>query len=110
MDMLDTLTGTLLTRLAWTSAQAVLLITVVWLISRLLPRLTSALRCMLWWLVGMQLIIGLCWGSAVELPLLRPVTQASTFVGLAAPTVPVAVTAAARTTGKVPCSRSGSRR
>lgn len=98
MDMLDTLTGTLLTRLAWTSAQAALLITVVWLISRLLPRLSAALRCTLWWLVGMQLIIGLCWGSAVELPLLHPVAHASTFVGLTAPTVPVAVTAAARNT------------
>ncbi|MDQ6647789.1 MAG: peptidase M56 [Pseudomonadota bacterium] len=80
MDALDTLTDILLTRLVWTSAQAVLLIAVVWLISRRLPQLSASLRCMLWWLVGMQLIIGLCWSSPVELPLLAPVAPSSVSV------------------------------
>ncbi|MEP7185337.1 MAG: M56 family metallopeptidase [Rhodanobacter sp.] len=80
MDTLDTLIDTLLTRLVWTSAQAVLLIAVVWLISRLLPQLCCAFRCTLWWLVGMQLIIGLCWNSPVELPLLTPLAQPSAII------------------------------
>ena len=80
MEVLDTLTSTLLTRLAWTSAQAALLIATVWLIGRLLPQLSSALRCALWWLVGLQLIIGLCWSAPVELPLLSPVALSSSLV------------------------------
>jgi bla regulator protein BlaR1 len=80
MDTLDTLANTLLTRLAWTSSQAVLLIATVWLIGRLLPQLSSALRCALWWLVGLQLIIGLCWSTPVELPLLTPVALSGSMV------------------------------
>ncbi len=71
MESLNVLLDTLLIRLAWTSAQAVLLIGAVWLIGRLLPRLPSALRCTLWWLVGLQLILGLCWSSPLQLRVLR---------------------------------------
>lgn len=80
MDTLDALTSTVLTRLAWTSAQAVLLIATVWLICRLLPRLSSARRCALWWLVGLQLIVGLCWSSPVHLALLTPAASADAVV------------------------------
>ena len=66
MESLNFLLDTLLIRLAWTSAQAVLLIGAVWLIGRLLPRLPAALRCTLWWLVGLQLILGLCWSSPLK--------------------------------------------
>jgi beta-lactamase regulating signal transducer with metallopeptidase domain len=77
MDALDTLVDTLLTRLVWTSAQAMILIAAVWLITRLLPQLSSALRCTLWWLVSAQLIVGLCWSTPLELPLLTPIAPAS---------------------------------
>lgn len=70
MESLNFLLDTLLIRLAWTSAQAVLLIGAVWLIGRLLPQLPSALRCTLWWLVGLQLILGLCWSSPLQLRVL----------------------------------------
>jgi beta-lactamase regulating signal transducer with metallopeptidase domain len=70
MESLNFLLDTLLIRLAWTSAQAVLLIGAVWLIGRLLPRLPAALRCTLWWLVGLQLILGLCWSSPLQLRVL----------------------------------------
>jgi beta-lactamase regulating signal transducer with metallopeptidase domain len=80
MDAFETLTDILLIRLAWTSAQAVILIAGVWLITRLLPRLSSAIRCALWWLVGAQLIIGLCWNAPLELQLLAPIAPASVIV------------------------------
>lgn len=77
MESLDHLAELLLSRLAWTSLQAVLLIGAVALITRLLPRLPAALRCMLWWLVGLQLVLGLCWHAPLELPLLAPTNAVS---------------------------------
>jgi len=78
MASLTVLLDTLLIRLAWTSAQAVLLIGAVWLIGRLLPQLSPALRCTLWWLVGLQLILGLCWSSPLQLRVLAPAAQIAT--------------------------------
>lgn len=78
MDTLNALLDILLMRLAWTSAQAVLLIGAVWLIGRLLPQLSSALRCTLWWLVGLQLVLGLCWSTPLQLRVLAPAAQRMT--------------------------------
>ncbi len=75
MESLPALLDVLLVRLAWTSGQAVLLIAAVWLIGRLLPQLPAALRCTLWWLVGLQLILGLCWSSPLSLRVLPPAPQ-----------------------------------
>ena len=80
METLNSLLDTLLLRLAWTSAQAVLLIGAVWLIGRLLPQLSSALRCTLWWLVGLQLILGLCWSTPLQLRVLPPPVQIETMM------------------------------
>lgn len=80
MESLTVLLDTLLARLAWTSAQAVLLIGAVWLIGRLLPQLPAALRCTLWWLVGLQLILGLCWSTPLSLRVLPPPAQIATVV------------------------------
>jgi beta-lactamase regulating signal transducer with metallopeptidase domain len=62
----------LLDRLVWTSIQAALLIGAVWLLCRWLPRWSPAMRCLLWWLVGLQLVLGLALGRPLELPLLAP--------------------------------------
>lgn len=78
MASLTILLDTLLIRLVWTSAQTVLLIGAVWLIGRLLPQLPAALRCTLWWLVGLQLILGLCWSSPLQLRVLAPAPQIAT--------------------------------
>ena len=94
MASLTILLDTLLIRLAWTSAQAVLLIGAVWLIGRLLPQLPSALRCTLWWLVGLQLILGLCWSSPLQLRVLAPAAQIATAAQDHA-VLPVAITDAA---------------
>ncbi|KZC15476.1 peptidase M56 [Rhodanobacter sp. FW510-R12] len=92
MDALGHFADTLLTRLLWTSIQASLLIGIVYLLGCLWPRLSAAMRCMLWWLVGAQLLLGLLWHAPLELPLLSPtpfeatapVTPPMTFFAAAA--------------------------
>ena len=64
--------ASLLARLGWASLQALILIALVALLVRLLPRLSAAMRCTLWWLVGAQLLIGLVWHAPVRLTLLAP--------------------------------------
>ncbi|MFI4958980.1 MAG: M56 family metallopeptidase [Lysobacterales bacterium] len=94
METLNHLVDVLLTRFVWTSIQAALLIGAVYLLGRLLPRLSAAMRCMLWWLVGMQLLLGLLWSAPVRLPLLSPPSlsapagpgqQSTTYVATTAP-------------------------
>ena len=72
MHALDQLAQALLLRLGWSSLQAVVLIALMALLIRLLPRLPAALRCTLWWLVGLQLMVGLVWHAPLQLPLLSP--------------------------------------
>lgn len=72
MTTIDHLASAWLERLAWTSLQAALLIAVVALLIRTLPRLPAAARCALWWLVGLQALLGLCWQAPIRLPLLAP--------------------------------------
>jgi len=81
MNTLDTFAGLLLERLAWTSLQALLLVGAVALVIRLRPQLSAATRCLLWWLVGLQLVVGMAWQSPVELP----------WLATAQPAPPVAV-------------------
>ncbi|MBA2079773.1 M56 family metallopeptidase, partial [Rhodanobacter sp. PCA2] len=70
MTTLAHLTAPLLERLAWTSLQAAVLVGIVALLIRVLPRLPAAARCALWWLVGLQVVLGLCWQAPIRLPLL----------------------------------------
>lgn len=81
MDTLSALTDMLLPRLAWTTAQATLLIAALWLIMRYMPRLSPAVRCTLWWLVAAQLVLGMIVNTPVQLHWLKSAQQAS-------PTVP----------------------
>ncbi|HET6555257.1 MAG TPA: M56 family metallopeptidase [Dyella sp.] len=76
MSALPSLMDTLLVRLGWTSLQAALLIGVIWLICRKLPRLSAATRSLLWWLVGLQVLTGLALPTPVALPLLSPPSAA----------------------------------
>lgn len=94
MNGLDHLAGALLERLAWTSLQAVVLVAVVALLVRVLPRLPAAARCALWWLVGAQVLLGLCWQAPIRLPLLTATPAATTPVAAVPPHgVPGAATA-----------------
>ncbi|MBD8880015.1 peptidase M56 [Rhodanobacter sp. 7MK24] len=72
MTTFDHLASAWLERLIWTSLQAVLLVAAVALLIRALPRLPAAARCALWWLVGLQALLGLCWQAPIRLPLLTP--------------------------------------
>ncbi|MGN6323288.1 MAG: M56 family metallopeptidase [Dyella sp.] len=72
MDTLNALADAVLPRLAWTSAQATVLIGALWLIVRWLPKLSPAVRCMLWWLVAAQLLLGLAVSTPVQLHWLAP--------------------------------------
>ncbi|MEN4902609.1 M56 family metallopeptidase [Luteimonas sp. TWI1437] len=64
---MDTMIATLLERLAATSLHTLVLAAVVWGLCRWLPRLSAASQCWLWWLVGVQAVLGLAVGR-MELP------------------------------------------
>ena len=105
MQSLNVLLDTPLLRLAWTSAQAVLLIGAVWLIGRLLPQLSSGSRCTLWWLVGLQLILGLCWSTPLQLRVLPPAAQVEAATQIAAALPAAAVMRVAPTVSRSTPSR-----
>ncbi|WP_454831278.1 M56 family metallopeptidase [Pseudoxanthomonas wuyuanensis] len=67
---IEFISGVLLPRLLAASVQATVLVAVVWMLCRLLPRLSAATRAALWWLVAAQLAIGMLWSSPLALPLL----------------------------------------
>lgn len=77
MDTLAAVVDTLFTRLAWTAAQATLLIGALWLLERCVPRLAPAMRCMLWWLVAAQLLLGVVVNSPVSLRWLKPAAESA---------------------------------
>lgn len=57
-------------RLWSTSLQSLVLVALVWLLCRCLPRLPAHTQCALWWLVALQAVLGLLWWTPVQLPLL----------------------------------------
>ena len=60
----------LLPRLLAASVQSTLFVVVVWALCKSLPRLSAAARAGLWWLVALQLVVGVLWSSPLALPLL----------------------------------------
>ena len=60
----------LLPRLLAACVQSTLFVVVVWALCSLLPRLSASARAGLWWLVALQLVVGLLWSSPLALPLL----------------------------------------
>ena len=79
--IMETFIASLLERLLMTSVQTALLAAVVWLLCRALPRLSPATQCWLWWLVALQVLVGLC-VDPVQLPWLP---QAPAAVAIASP-------------------------
>lgn len=67
---LELISDILLPRLLATSVQSTILVAVVWVLCRFVPRLSAATRCWLWWLVALQLLVGLAWSSPMALPVL----------------------------------------
>jgi Zn-dependent protease with chaperone function len=60
----------LLRHLGFAALQGALFILAVWVICRLAPRLPAGLRCTLWWLASLKLVVGLLWPAPLILPLL----------------------------------------
>ena len=67
---LELITEVILPRLLAASVQSVLVVALVMLVCKLWPRLSSGVRAGLWWLVALQLVVGLSWSSPLALPLL----------------------------------------
>jgi beta-lactamase regulating signal transducer with metallopeptidase domain len=106
MHALDVFAATLLERLIWTSLQATVLIGAVAAAIHWLPRLSAATRCLLWWLVSLQLLLGLAWHAPIALPLAPPVPATAPMVaGVPMPTRGEAETPArARPVAAVPAA------
>jgi beta-lactamase regulating signal transducer with metallopeptidase domain len=83
MHALDSFAALLLERLLWTSLQATVLIGAVAAAIHWLPRLSAATRCLLWWLVGLQLLLGMAWPAPIALPLAPPVPATASMVASA---------------------------
>jgi TonB family protein len=79
---METFITSLLERLLATSVQTALLAAVVWALCRALPRLSPATQCWLWWLVALQVLVGLC-VDPLQLPWLP---QAPAAIAVASPT------------------------
>lgn len=90
------LTEILLPRLFATSVQVTLLVAAVWLLCRVVPRISARTRTVLWWLVALQLVVGVLWSSPLRLPLL-PAAAMDTAVA-----APLHVTASAVADTQVP--------
>src|ERR1700730_5115791 len=82
---------TLVRQLAHAALMGTLFVLAVWLLCRLAPRLPAGLRCALWWLASLKLLLGLVWPAPLTLPLLP--TAAAPVAGWlpppAAPPAPV---------------------
>ena len=68
MEVMDRLAALWWPWLLWTSLQTLLLASLVALLDRCLPRLSAATRCLLWWLVGLQVLAGLGWRLGLVWP------------------------------------------
>ncbi|MDP9120605.1 MAG: hypothetical protein M3O15_04430, partial [Acidobacteriota bacterium] len=85
--------GKLLPRLLLASFQGTIFIAAVWLLCRLLPRLPASLRCTLWWLACLKLLLGLV--ALAPLPLaILPASQAPAPAGGAPLALPLPLTPA----------------
>jgi beta-lactamase regulating signal transducer with metallopeptidase domain len=81
------LSESVLGALARASLQGALLIMGVWLLCRLMPRLPAAVRCGLWWLACLHLLLALVWTEPVRLPLLPAPQHAPVLLSTALPRV-----------------------
>src|SRR6202521_1500472 len=67
----------LLRQLAQAALLGTIFVLAVWLLCRLAPRLPAGLRCALWWLACLKLLLGLAWPAPLVLALLPPAAPAA---------------------------------
>lgn len=87
----------LLWKLGATSVQTAVLTLAVWALCRGVKRLPATTQTWLWWLVGVQAVVGLLWNAPLQLPVLPAHTFASAL-GSADALVPMATATAAAST------------
>ncbi|MDV2452958.1 M56 family metallopeptidase [Xanthomonas hortorum] len=87
----------LLWKLGATSVQTAVLTLAVWALCRGVKRLPATTQTWLWWLVGVQAVVGLLWNAPLQLPVLPAHTVASAL-GSADALVPMATATAAAST------------
>jgi bla regulator protein blaR1 len=80
MGTLWDITDALFLRLIWAAVQATVLIGALWLLGRCTPRLSPAIRCMLWWLVAAQLVLGMTISKPVQLHWLPATNPVATII------------------------------
>ncbi|WP_127170079.1 M56 family metallopeptidase [Xanthomonas sp. BRIP62415] len=64
----------LLWKLGATSVQTAVLALAVWALCRAVKRLPATTQTWLWWLVGVQAVVGLLWNAPLQLPVLPAAT------------------------------------
>ncbi|ARR14381.1 M56 family metallopeptidase [Xanthomonas citri] len=84
-------------KLGATSVQTAVLVLVVWALCRGVRRLPAATQTSLWWLVGVQAMVGLVWSNPVQLPVL-PAHSVTSALGSADSLAPLANATAAAST------------
>ncbi len=75
------------------AVQGAILIGLVWLACRLFPRLPASVRCGLWWVACLKLLVGLVWMAPVTVPL-WPAPAAAPSTGIVVqsrPATPVSI-------------------
>lgn len=97
----------LLPRLLAASVQSTLFVVVVWALCKSLPRLSASARAGLWWLVALQLVVGVLWSSPLALPLLpaevaQQVSAAPAQMTLLAPAEAIAASPESATHYEIP--------
>ncbi|CAG2082129.1 M56 family metallopeptidase [Xanthomonas arboricola pv. juglandis] len=70
----------LLWRLGATSVQTAVLALAVWALCRSVRRLPATTQTWLWWLVGVQAVIGLLWNAPLQLPVLPAATSTPALI------------------------------
>ncbi|OOW67767.1 hypothetical protein Xmlh_16560 [Xanthomonas axonopodis pv. melhusii] len=84
-------------KLGATSVQTAVLVLVVWALCRGVRRLPAVTQTWLWWLVGVQAVVGLVWSNPVQLPVL-PAHSVTSALGSADSLAPLANATAAAST------------
>ncbi len=55
-----------------TSLQSCAFAGAIWLVCKAFPRIPASVKCSLWWLACLRLLVGLIWTQPVNVPLLNP--------------------------------------
>ena len=90
----------MLAHLARASLDCAVVVTVVWILCRALPRLPSATRALLWWCAAAKFVISLVWTTPVLLPVLPAAERLAVNPAASVREIEAIQSALSRTTGE----------